>query len=439
MSPHKNEVPATTLWIAFVAGVAVAALLWLQASGAASKADQRSWSTAAAIVAVSGESAFVDERVGKSAASGDGGTEGTRRVKGQGLTKNGSETANGDGPQPQRSSEPTNGGGPHLQRDPAMPTNADGSQPQRDPTPANGRSTAADALLPTTSKQPAVRVYLTEAGKTETVTLEDYVAGVVAAEMPLSFEPAALEAQAIAARTYIVRRLRLLPDDNVPLGADTTDTITHQAYRSKAEMAQLKKSDRIAWDKADSAARRTAGQVIVYGGEPIEALYFASGNGYTENSGDVFAGEQPYLRAVASPWDKDAPGGAGRSVELSLAAFYKAMGVKVSPVIRMLSGRPAIRVLERTAGKRVKRLGIGDKEQTGEDVRRLLGLSSADFTWTVKGDKIRFTARGSGHGVGMSQWGAQGMAQAGRTAREIVAYYYSGTDLMEASKLPDQA
>lgn len=154
-----------------------------------------------------------------------------------------------------------------------------------------------------------VRIYLADDKRVERAGLETYVKGVVAAEMPTDFAPAALEAQAIAARTYLIRRLWNEDRSGVPVrGADVTDTVTHQVYRSKAEMDALREADPKAWAAVDEAVRRTRGIIMVFGGAPIESLYFASSNGYTENAKDVFDADLPYLVSVDSPWDReDAP------------------------------------------------------------------------------------------------------------------------------------
>jgi stage II sporulation protein D len=281
-----------------------------------------------------------------------------------------------------------------------------------------------------------IRVYLTEDKRIETVPLETYVAGVVAAEMPIDFEPAALEAQALAARTYIVRRLWLNDNSGVPVpGADVTDTQSHQVYRSLSQMKQLAGTNEEGWRKLNEAVNHTAGQVISYGGEPIEALFFSTSNGYTENSEDVFPAKLPYLRSTASPWDKEASPRAAETIEMPLSDFYQKLGVKSISAGAGARGQSTIRLLERTEGHRVKLLAAGGTTLTGTEVREKLGLRSASFEWLVRKDKIILTVFGSGHGVGMSQWGAEGMARAGMSARQIVKHYYKGTAIEEVSKL----
>nr|WP_306220420.1 stage II sporulation protein D [Cohnella sp. WQ 127256] len=284
--------------------------------------------------------------------------------------------------------------------------------------------------------QPNIRVYLSESQTVETVSLEAYVQGVVAAEMPLDFEPAAMQAQALAARTYIVRKLWLNDRTGVPVGnADVTDTQTHQVYRSLSEMQQLKQEDREGVLKVEEAVKGTKGKIIVYRDEPIEALFFSTSNGFTEDSEEVFSTKLPYLRSVASPWDKEESPRAEETVEMSLEDFYTQLGVESVSVNASQAGTKAIRILDLTGGHRVKRLLVGSEELTGVEVRRRLGLRSAAFDWKIKDNKIYVTTYGSGHGVGMSQWGAEGMAKEGYSARQIIEYYYSGIDLEEVSKL----
>ncbi|GIO12212.1 hypothetical protein J19TS2_17670 [Cohnella xylanilytica] len=289
------------------------------------------------------------------------------------------------------------------------------------------------------SERTFVRVYLSDKKRVETVPIETYVRGVVAAEMPLDFEPAALEAQALAARTYIVRRLLAGDRTGVPVpGADVTDTQTHQVYRSLEEMARLKLADEGAWKKADDAAKRTAGRVLTYNGSPIEALFFASSNGYTENSEDVFPYGLPYLRSVESPWDREEASNWKETLEFTAQQFYKALGVKPGGILARAGGRIAARVEERTPGRRVKTLKVGSKELTGIEAREKLGLRSAAFDLKLEGRSVVVTTYGNGHGVGLSQWGAEGMAKRGSTAEQIVKHYYTGIRIEEASKLADR-
>lgn len=291
---------------------------------------------------------------------------------------------------------------------------------------------------PKSADEPSISIYLSDKHTVENVPLDEYVLGVVAAEMPLDFEQAALEAQALAARTYIVRRLLSDNRDGVPGNrALVTDQVTHQAYLSLAEMKQLRNSNPEGVSKLEQAVGKTRDQVLTYDGWPIEALFFSASNGYTENSEEVFPNKLPYLRAVASPWDNSDAHRTQETVTMPLARFYEKLGVAVtaSSGLNRSVKTPQIRIIDRTEGRRVKTLQVGSESFAGEEVRAKLGLRSASFEWSVKDGEIRITTVGNGHGVGMSQWGAEGMAKAGSSARQIVEHYYTGVGLAEASKL----
>ncbi|WP_052702853.1 stage II sporulation protein D [Paenibacillus beijingensis] len=277
-----------------------------------------------------------------------------------------------------------------------------------------------------------IRIYLTKEKRIEKVPLELYVRGVVAGEMPVTFELEALKAQAIAARTYIVRRLALHETSDMPVdNADVTDTTIHQVYVPVAALMKRWPAEtrRTNLKKLNDAVRQTRGQIITYGGQPIQALFFSTSNGYTENSEDYWNHKVPYLRSVASPWDPEISPSYKETVTLSLSEFYRKLGASVA-------ARPAIRVLETTAGHRIKEIAVGDERLSGREVREKLGLASSQFTWKIDRSSIHITTYGYGHGVGMSQWGADGMAREGSAASQILAHYYSGTRVEKALKLP---
>ncbi|MFD0673701.1 stage II sporulation protein D [Cohnella sp. GCM10027633] len=321
-----------------------------------------------------------------------------------------------------------------AQRQPAQPQSAVTAAKQQ---PENKKQAAeAEAVAPADSLDPNVSVYLKDKQSVETVPLETYVLGVVAAEMPLDFEPAALEAQALAARTYIVRRLLADNRDGVPgAKALVTDQVTHQAYLSLANIAELQEMNASGLRKARNAVERTKDSIISYSGEPIEALFFSASNGYTENSEEVFPNKLPYLRAVPSPWDKESVHASEETVTMPLQRFYEKLDVDSLPAIGRGKSKPNVRVLEWTQGRRVKLLLVGSVKITGEEARAKLGLRSASFDVNVANGEVKIKTHGNGHGVGMSQWGAEGMAKAGSDADDIVEHYYTGARVTEASKI----
>ncbi|MEH7119925.1 stage II sporulation protein D [Neobacillus vireti] len=291
---------------------------------------------------------------------------------------------------------------------------------------AKGTPTASNRDL-----DPAVSVAVFRSAKRviEKVPLEDYLVGVVAAEMPAEFKEEALKAQALAARTYIVNRLVNNDTMGVPKGAQVTDTQIHQVFMNDAEMRRDWGQD-YAWKKKKviEAVRSTGGQILTYDGEPIDALFFSTGNGYTENSEDYWAGSIPYLRSVSSPWDKKSPKFSNQKV-LTVKQFEAKLGVHIG------SSSTIGKIVERTAGKRVGKVDFHGKVISGKDIREKLDLKSSDFSWQRKGNNIVITTKGFGHGVGMSQYGANGMAEDGANYKEIVKHYYKGIEITSAESM----
>lgn len=268
-----------------------------------------------------------------------------------------------------------------------------------------------------------VAVFRSASQQVSKIPLEKYIVGVVAAEMPANFELEALKAQALTARTYIVSKLLEGSTSKDLKGAVVSDTVSHQVYKSDDELREEWRTDyNSKYKKVAQAVLETEGKIITYDGKPITATFFSTSNGYTENSEDVWKNPYPYLKSVASPWDKDSPKFYDRKV-LPLAQFEQALGVNVSNKGSIGS------VTKRTPGKRVATVKVGGKTFSGVKIRELLGLKSADFAWERKGNSIIITTKGYGHGIGMSQYGANGMAKAGKNYEQIVKYYYSGIQI----------
>ncbi|WP_426450474.1 stage II sporulation protein D [Paenibacillus sp. S-38] len=289
---------------------------------------------------------------------------------------------------------------------------------------------------PGEAEPPLIPVYLSKSKTTDRVPLEAYVRGVVAAEIPAEFEPEALKAQALAARTYIIRRMLDGDRSGVPAGeALVTDTISHQAYVSDQELEQRWGAEfgRVR-DKLNRAVEETKDIVLTYEGQPIEASFFSTSNGYTENSEEYWNVKIPYLRSVASPWDAKLSPRAKETVRFTAKELQTRLGLPAALPVSAGAAR-GLKVLERSQGKRVLKLSAGGRQFTGREVREKLGLNSSAFQWSYKDGAWEITTFGYGHGVGMSQWGAQGMALEGRKAEEIVKHYYTGIELSKASNL----
>ena len=266
----------------------------------------------------------------------------------------------------------------------------------------------------------SVRV-LRSGGSVEEVPLETYVARVVASEMPANFELEALKAQSLAARTYITRHL--VNGESISEVADVTDTVTHQVYKSDQELRQLWQDAYASnMNKINEAVKATAGEIITYDREPITAAFFSTSNGYTENAEDYWENEIPYLRSVESPWDQQSPKFTDQRI-ITLEQLQANLGVSSI----------ANTTMTKTEGNRVDQVQFGDQTYSGREIREAFDLPSSDFTIKQKGDHIIFTTKGYGHGVGMSQYGANGMAQTGKTYKDIVLHYYKGTEISPLS------
>lgn len=283
-----------------------------------------------------------------------------------------------------------------------------------------------------------VRVYLHQENRVAYMQLEDYLVGVVGAEMPAEFPLDALKAQAVAARTYVVKRISAGGVDN-PLhaGADVCDDHRHgQAWLSREELKKRWGTVRYYsyYYKVKRAVDETRGQVLTYQGELIDPAYHASCGGRTENAEDVWKFEVPYLKSVACPYDSDP--NPVQSASFSFEQVDQALGTSLSAVPAAGKEKPArdFKLVEKTAAGRPKILQIGSRQFPAVAVRDLLGLRSTRFTWDIEGDTVTFTTTGYGHGVGLCQYGARGMAEHGYNYRIILGHYYSGAEITDTKK-----
>lgn len=262
--------------------------------------------------------------------------------------------------------------------------------------------------------------------------LEEYLIGVVAAEMPASFHPEALKAQAVAARTYALHRLTSGSRDEKHPGAHLCADPGHcQAWIPRAEMRRRWGLVRFHfyYGRIADAVRATTGEVLVYQDRLIDPVYHASCGGKgTEDAVEVWGREVPYLKGVPCTWD---PPHRMQPVlaSLSLQDFFARLGLNESAVPAGQGLGGPVQVLERTRSGRVKKVRVGTRVFRGVDFRESLGLRSTDFTVRATGNQVIFSTRGYGHAVGLCQYGAQGLALQGRTYRQILTYYYRGVQL----------
>ncbi len=273
-----------------------------------------------------------------------------------------------------------------------------------------------------------VRLYLKEEKKTITLALEEYVKGVVAGEMPANFHPEALKAQTVAARTVVVRRLKRFGGAGYPgTGADLSNDVNDsQAWLSKKQLIAkwgLWNYYRN-WSKITAAVDATAGLILTYDGRPIDALYHSTSGPRTANAEEVWGTPVPYLKSVPCSFDQHSPRYRQEQV-FTIEDLFSALGNGGKPPAAGFS----LRILDRTASGRVNTVQIGEKVYRGVDLRSRLGLASTNFTVHRQEGKVVFTTIGYGHGVGLCQYGADGLAKKGKTFQEILHHYYRGVEI----------
>ena len=265
----------------------------------------------------------------------------------------------------------------------------------------------------TNSSVSEITVYRSN-GSVINLNMTDYLIGVVSSEMPASFNLEALKAQSVLARTYALKAKQT--------GKKLTDTVSTQSY---IDIDQMKNkwgnSFNTYYNKIKNAVENTNGEYLSYNGNYIEALYHSTNNGKTESSLDVFGNYYPYLVSVSSEYDKNASSYL-RTISMPLDTISNKLGLS-------LNNDSVISIISYTDGVNIKEININGNNFSGKKVRELLGLRSADFDISISDNNANITTRGYGHGVGMSQYGANGMANAGYSYKDILSHYYPGTTL----------
>ncbi|AXI01148.1 stage II sporulation protein D [Sporosarcina sp. PTS2304] len=271
-------------------------------------------------------------------------------------------------------------------------------------------------------------IMITVIGVDEPLPLEEYVVGVVAGEMPATFHEEALKAQVIAARTYAAR--------NTDKGAKPiAKDVSAQVYRTEAERKERwGKSYKENEKKIRMAAEATKGDIIVHGEEIISAMFFSTSNGKTEAAQNFSGNPVEYLQSVESPGEEKVAPAVERQQQVTLTEWNRKLGLNWDAnQFRELQ-------LVRNQTGRVQKIVAGQYETSGRQVREKLHLASTDFNiaYDVNNQIVHITTVGYGHGVGMSQYGAEAFAQKGWTAEQIVTHYYTGTTIQKINLPEDE-
>lgn len=264
-----------------------------------------------------------------------------------------------------------------------------------------------------------IRVKRNQTNIIETIPLESYIVGVLAGEMPIDFDLEALKAQAVASRSYALKRMEYNKDKEY----DVVDTILNQVYLDEEYLKNAWGNNYVKnINKLRKAVNETIDEYLEYNGSIVDAMFFSTSNGYTEDSELVFNFECDYLRSVDSPWDEEVSSAYLTTKTISLTEFYENLNL---PYDKNLN----IEIIKRSNTNRILLLKINNQEFSGTDVYNKLSLRSTDFTIELYGDTVKITTKGYGHGVGMSQYGALGMAKKGYTYEEILKHYYQNVSI----------
>lgn len=281
-------------------------------------------------------------------------------------------------------------------------------------------------------KYKTVKVLHTKTKKVKELKLDEYLYGVVSAEMPASFEEEALKAQAVVARTYTL--YKIINNSKKHENADICDD-------SACCQAWISKEDRLArwddnkkdeyWNKIVKAVNETQGKIITYNNKPINAFFHANSGGETEAPINVWGGSgYPYLQSVSTDGE-DAYSQYSSTVTVTQTQFTETIKKVHSDFKIDFSDKNCIEIKEYTEGNRVKTINVGNLSLSGVEIRTLFGLRSANFKIEMKGKNITFEVTGYGHGVGMSQTGADSLAKQGKTYEEIIHHFYTDVEIKD--------
>lgn len=277
-----------------------------------------------------------------------------------------------------------------------------------------------------------IKLLHTKTNEIEEVKLDDYLYHVVSAEMPADFNEEALKAQAVVARTYTI--YKIVNNQKKHGDADICDSAACcQAWISKEDrlakwQEELRQTN---WDKIVRAVDTTQGKIITYEGNPINAFFHSNSGGTTEIPLNVWGGSgYPYLQSVQTAGEEEYSQYRSEVV-LTKQEFMDKIKEKHTNLEIDFTQDNCIQIKEKTDGNRVKTLKVGNLELAGVEIRSLLGLRSANFEFRIEQDNIIFQVVGYGHGVGMSQTGADALAKQGQNYEQIIKHFYIGVEITQ--------
>lgn len=286
----------------------------------------------------------------------------------------------------------------------------------------------------TYNKYGTIKLLHTDTNEIEEVNLDTYLCNVISAEMPVDFEKEALKAQAIVARTYTIYKINNKKHDNADICDDSNCC---QAWISKeGRLARWDGDKEAKWNQIEESVLQTQGKIITYNNEPINAFFHSNSGGKTELPVDVWGGgsNMPYLQVVETAGEEGYTQ-YNSEVELTNEEILEKLKQKYEDIQIDFHNDEDIKILEYTSSGRIKIIKFGNHEISGTEARSIFGLRSTNFELLKQDGKVKFTVVGYGHGVGMSQTGADSMAKNGSTAEEIINHFYVGIEIKEVNFL----
>ena len=286
----------------------------------------------------------------------------------------------------------------------------------------------------TYNKYGTIKLLHKKTGEVEEVNIDDYLCNVVSAEMPADYEEEALKAQAVVARTYTIYKIENKKHDNADICDDSSCC---QAWISKEDgFARWEESKRESnWNKIQNAVNSTKGEIITYDNKPINAFFHSNSGGTTEIPVNVWGGTgYPYLQVVETAGEEGYAQYASE-VELTNDEVLNKLKEKYPDIQIDFSNQEDIKILEYTDSNRVKTVKFGNHEISGVEARTIFGLKSTNFEIIKEDGKIKFSVKGYGHGVGMSQTGANTLAKEGKNYKDIINHFYANVEIKDVNSI----
>lgn len=283
-------------------------------------------------------------------------------------------------------------------------------------------------------KYGTIKLLHKETGEVEDVNIDTYLYSVVSAEMPASYEMEALKAQAVVARTYTIYKIENRKHDNADICDDSSCCqawISKEKRLEKWEETQREEN----WKKIEQCVNDTKGEIITYENKAINAFFHSNSGGKTELPVNVWGGSDlPYLQVVETAGE-EGYSQYNSEVLLTNEELLNKLKEKYQDIQIDFNNNEDIKIIEHTDGDRVKTIKFGNHELSGIETRTILGLKSTNFIVVKEDEKIKFIVKGYGHGVGMSQTGADAMAKEGKSYQDIIKHFYSNVEIKDINSV----